>query len=225
MNLTFYRVVRIACRFITFQCLREVVLHPERADRPGGLLLACTHVSHLEPIVVSSVLHRNVRWMSRIEFYRRWLGAAMLRLGGAFPVDRFGFTLPAVRRGIQLVRGGELVGVFPEGGVATGRKSMLRGGPMKHGVCTIAIWAGTPIVPVVILGTQKLNRVGPWLPFRRGRVYVAFGREVTPPSRRSGAGRSSRENRQILADRLRAEFETTYRELLSHTGLQESDLP
>ncbi|MBS0197018.1 MAG: 1-acyl-sn-glycerol-3-phosphate acyltransferase [Planctomycetes bacterium] len=225
MNDAFYNAGRLACRFIKFQCVREVVLHRERVDRPGGLLLACTHISHLEPIVVAAALRRKVRWMARIEFYEKWWGAAMLHRGGAFPVDRYGFTLPAVRRAVQLVREGEVVGLFPEGGVAKGRDSLLRGGAMKHGVCTIALRTNTPIVPVVVLGTEKLNRVNPWLPPRRARLYMAFGSEVVPPARRVRGPLSNRTDRLELAERLRAAFVATYQELLAHTGLTDSEIP
>lgn len=225
MSLGFYKAGRFACNFIKFQCIRETVLHRERTDRPGGLLLACTHISHLEPFVIASALSRHVRWMARVEFYRNRLGAAILHKGGAFPVDRFGFTLPAVRRSIQLVSEGEIVGVFPEGGVAQGRDSLLRGGPMKQGVCTISLRTNTPIVPVVVLGTEKLNCVNPWIPPRRARLYIAFGREVVPPTRRAANPSTNRADRRELTDRLRAEFESTYRELLAHTGLTDNDVP
>ncbi|MEK6703177.1 MAG: lysophospholipid acyltransferase family protein [Planctomycetota bacterium] len=225
MSLRFYKAVRLACNFIKFQCIKETVLHRERVERPGGFLLACTHISHLEPFVVACGMNRNVRWMSRIEFYRRWWGSAMLNGGGAFPVDRFGFSLPAVRRGIELVRQGDVVGVFPEGGVVKGLDSVLRGGPMKQGVCTIALRTGMPIIPVVVLGTEKLNKVSPWIPPRRARIAIAFGREVFPqPS--GGAGPSTnRSSRHELAGRLRAEFVRSYHELLAHTGLTDSEVP
>lgn len=225
MSPSFYQATKLVCRFIKFQCVRETVLHPERTERPGGLLLAATHISHLEPILISAALHRKVRWMARIEFYRKWWGASVLDRGGAFPVDRFGYSLPAIRSGIRLVRDGHLVGIFPEGGVAQGRNSMLRGGPIKQGVCTISLRTGVPIVPVVVLGTEKLNRVGPWLPFRRARVYIAFGREVAPPAGPSTGRLWKREDRQHLADRLRTEVEATYRELLEHAGLRDADTP
>ncbi len=159
--------------------------------------------------------------MARVEFYRWWWGAAVLRLGGAFPVDRFGNSLPAVRKAVALARTGEVVGMFPEGGVAHGARSAMRAGPIKHGVCTIAVAARLPIVPVVVLGTHTLNRLAAWVPFRRGRVWVAFGREVLP-ARGSG---SRRADRRETAGRLEAEFVRTYNDLLERTGLRDTDVP
>jgi len=217
----FYKSSRLAGKFVKFQCVREVVIGAERAERAGGCVLACTHLSHLEPFVVSALVRRPVRWMARVEFYRNWLAAAALNAGGAFPVDRYGNTIPAVRRAVSLANAGEVVGIFPEGGVAQGKNSLTRGGPFKQGACTIAVATRLPILPVVVLGTHELNRVAPWLPFRRAKLWVAFGRDVVPRPRSD----SRREDRLELAGRLSAEFVRTYQELLDHTGLRDSDVP
>ena len=67
-----------------------------------------------------------------------------------------------------------MVGIFPEGGVASGKDSMCRGGRMKGGACLIARRANVPIIPCVILGVHTLNRVAPWIPFRRGHLWAIF---------------------------------------------------
>jgi 1-acyl-sn-glycerol-3-phosphate acyltransferase len=221
MGAMFYRSGRMVCGLIKFQCIREVVIGSERADLDGGFLLACTHLSHLEPMVISCAVRRQVRWMAREEFYRPRWAAAVLNWGGAFPVDRFGYSLPAVRRAIGLAKSGNVVGVFPEGGVTQGPHSVMRGAPFKQGVCTVAIEARVPIIPVVVLGTEKLNRVGPWLPFRRGRVWMAFGESVSAPPR----GRSRRMDRAEMSARLSDEFVRTYRGLLATTGLRDDQVP
>lgn len=197
------------------------MLDAHRADRSGGFLLACTHLSHLEPILLSALLRRQVRWMARIEFYRRWWAAAVLRHGGAIPVDRYGCSLRAVRTAARLAGEGECIGIFPEGGVAQGPQSMMRGAPFKHGVCTIAVQARVPVVPVVVLGTDRLNRVGPWLPFRRGRVYLAFGEDVVPPAR----SRSRRDDRAEMAARVGDAFVRLYHDLLARSGLTDAQVP
>ncbi|MBC7835820.1 MAG: 1-acyl-sn-glycerol-3-phosphate acyltransferase [Phycisphaerales bacterium] len=201
--------------------MRQLVLDGHRAQRAGGFILACTHLSHLEPILVSGIVERQIRWMARVEFYRRRWAAAALNLGGAFPVDRFGCSIRSIRTAVRLAKAGECVGIFPEGGVAQGRQSVLRGAPFKQGVCTIAIEARVPVVPVVVLGTDRLNQLGPWLPFRRGRVYCAFGSDIVPPPR-SG---SRRGDRIEMAVRLREEFQRVYHDLLSRSGITDEQVP
>ena len=221
MGALFYNSCRAGGRLITWQTMRELVCDAHRADRPGGFMLACTHLSHLEPLVVSGIVKRRIRWMARVEFFRRRWAAAALHLGGAFPVDRFGCSMRAVRTAVRLVRDGECVGIFPEGGVARGRDSMVRGAPFKQGVCTIAVETRAAVVPVVVLGTDRLNRVGPWLPFRRGRLYCAFGNDVRPPAR-SGSRRADRAD---MAARLGAEFVRVYHDLLSRSHMTDDQVP
>jgi len=221
MRPAFYRACQAGGRFIWWQTIRETVLDSHRADRTGGFLIACTHISHLEPFVVSGILKRQVRWMARIEFYRRRWAATILNLGGAFPVDRHGCSIRAIRTAVRLASAGECVGIFPEGGVTQGRNSIVRGAPFKHGVCTIAVETRLPIIPVVVLGTERLNRIEPWLPFRRGRLYCAFGNDVLPAPRSA----SRRGDRAELAGRLGDEFVRLYHDLLEHAGLTDDQVP
>lgn len=221
MRTPFYRSVRAVCKGIASQSLCQVVLHAEKPEPTGGFILACSHLSHLEPIIVSCNTSRPVRWMTRVEFYQSRWRARILEWGGAIPVDRFGCSMRAVRAAARLVSEGNVVGVFPEGGLIQGAQSVLRGGPIKGGACTIAIQSRAPIVPVVVLGTEKLNRVSPWIPLKRGRVWVAFGRQVVPPPR----ARTRRADRHELASRLQEEFVRTYAHLLRESGLRDDQVP
>lgn len=221
MGSTFYRAVRAAFGVPRFACIREHVLGAERARRAGPFILACSHLSHLEPAFVSSVVPHHVRWMSRVEFYRPAWAAALLDWGGAFPVDRFGNAAPAVRTAIRLLGGGGVVGMFPEGGVALGPESVLRGAPIRQGVCTIAIQARVPVIPVVVLGTHTLNRVVPWLPTKSARVWMAFGEPIEPPAR----NRPRRALRQSMAPRVVDGFVRTYQWLLSESGVHDEQVP
>ncbi|HEX4055296.1 MAG TPA: lysophospholipid acyltransferase family protein [Tepidisphaeraceae bacterium] len=218
---TLYTISKICFRFVGFTCVRPVVLHPERFHVPGGFILACSHVSHLEPFIVSTLVDRRIDWMARIEFYRYHIFAAMLREYDAFPVNRQGVPVRAIRTAIERSRAGRVVGIFPEGGVARGRESILRGGPIKKGVCVIAYRAALPVLPVIMLGTEKLNCVGPWLPFRRARIWINFGRLVYPrldePRRRVA--------RHLMADDLGAEFQAIYKELCRTCGIDDRDVP
>lgn len=216
-----YRCMRQVVRFIRAQCVSELVLDRRRIDRPGGFVLAATHVSHLEPAVIACHTRRTVHWLARIEFYRHPLAAAFMRFCGALPVNRTGRSVRTLRRAIELARGGEVVGIFPEGGVVRGADAVFRGGEAKRGACLIAIRAGVPVVPVVVLGTERLNRVPAWLPFRRSRVWVAYGRAIEPPA----ATTHRRAARFEMAEQMRHEFVRVYQELLGRAGLADAEVP
>lgn len=221
MGSTFYTAVKTAFRIPRVACIREQVLGLDRARRSGPFILACSHLGNLEPMFVSSVVPRQIRWMSRVEFYKPAWAATMLDWSGAFPVDRFGNAAPAVRTAIRLLHAREVVGMFPEGGVALGKDSVLRAAPIRQGVCTIAVAAQVPVIPVVVLGTDSLNRVKPWLPTKSARVWMAFGEPIQPPA---NAG-SRRLLRREMTPRVIDGFVSAYQHLLRESGLRDEQVP
>ena len=186
------------------QCIRLTVLHPERLDTADGVLIAPTHVGHLESFFVSLLRGTPIHWMTRIEFYRYWPIAWARRRLNTFPVHRQGIPVSSIRRAIALIDEGNTVGVYPEGGVARGEQSMMYGGPPKGGVCVISMRTGAPIIPIALVGMEALSAVKPWIPFRRGELWVAIGNPIEAPT---GFTRSTRRAvRFAMMDRLGAAY-------------------
>jgi len=207
-------------RCISFHTLRFRTLGLDAARRPGGWLLACSHVSHLDPFCIGSQLPRKVSWMARIEFYRRGWTRALLGAVHAFPVNRQGVPVSAIKTALHRLKGGEVVGVFPEGEIKTARESVLRGAEIKRGICLLAARANCPVLPCVILGTDQLNQIGPWLPARRGRLWMACGDFIEPvhwPDKRAA--------RAEMAARLERALVELYARLRREYALEDSILP
>jgi len=194
--------------------------------RPGGYLLACSHVSHLDPFCLGGMLRRRVGWMARVEFFRRRWAVALMRLAHAFPVNRQGVPVRAVRTALARLERGEIVGMFPEGEIKAGNASALRGGRIKRGVCLLAARSGRPVLPCVILGADKLNALEPWLPMLRGRLWVACGEFIEPPSEsKSLSGPSRRAARAEMAARIEKALAALYADLRREYGLDDTILP
>jgi 1-acyl-sn-glycerol-3-phosphate acyltransferase len=213
-----YRISRAGGRFTFFCTMRAHVLHAQRAEREGGYVLALTHLSHLEPMCASILSQRRIHWMTRKEFFKYRPIGAYLRACNAFRVDRQGIPVSAVREAIARARQGHAVGICPEGGVTHGAQAAIRGGAIKKGCCTVALRAGVPIAPCVMLGTDKLNRVGPWLPFKRAQIWVAYGEPIYPPA----GAKSTRASREALSKVLVSSFMDLYAELRNHYGIADS---
>ncbi len=186
----------------------------------GGLLIAVSHVSHLDPIVVSALVRRRISWVSRIEFYQQWFMRSVLYQGGAFQVNRQGSALPTIREGLRRLARGEAVGIFPEGELMVGANSVLRGASIKHGVCLLAARSGRPVLPVIVLGTDRLTRLGPWLPAKRGRLWVHVGSPIYAKS-----DGHTRQGRAEFAALLVAEYVRLYAEMRVNFDLPESIAP
>jgi 1-acyl-sn-glycerol-3-phosphate acyltransferase len=221
MGRIFHSAARLAGRFFLSQCIRTVVLHRRRIFMPGPFVVACTHVSHLEPFVFSCLFDRRIHWLARAEFFSHPLAACLLQGVEAISIDRNAVPVRAIRESIELARRGRIIGIFPEGGVVSGPDLAFRGGPIKAGACVISRRAAVPIVPVVMLGTESLNCVDPWLPMRRGRLWVNIGRPIFPPH----DAPSPRAARRRMACALQREFISTYRELCQTCDVDESDVP
>ncbi len=98
------------------------------------------------------------------------LGRLISKLG-AFPVNRGKNDVAAVKTTISLLKGGEAVGLFPQGTRHPGEDP--RGTKVLGGVAMIAAHAGVPVVPTLIL-TKKM-KVRAFC-----RTVVVFGKPVMP---------------------------------------------
>ncbi|HEY2586482.1 MAG TPA: lysophospholipid acyltransferase family protein [Tepidisphaeraceae bacterium] len=212
-----YRIGWLFGRFTFFCTMRLEVIRPEMATRGGAYLLASSHLGNLDPFLLSVVFDRPIDWITRVEFYRLPPIAWMLDRLKTIKVRRFGVPVSAIRTAIARLQAGRLVGICPDGGVCRGRESCLAGGRIKRGVGLIAYRTGAPVLPCAIIGADRLNRVGPWLPFRRARLWVAFGERVIEP--RTELDR--RAAREQLASKLETEYVKLFQELSRTYGLTE----
>ncbi len=147
----------------------------ENIPANGPVILAINHVSHLDPVFVSVEAPREVGWLARSEFYSNSLNRAYLRRTGAIETSRTGYARPTLRHALRRLQRGEAVGIFPEGEIHTGEASVMLGGALRGGAVWLAARSGAPVIPIVISGTQHLNHAGPWLPAKRGKLWICAG--------------------------------------------------
>ena len=223
MSGTGYRIGTALGRFIFFRTVRLKVLRLEALNHEGPLIIACTHLSHIDPFLLSILVRRRrIDWFARIEFWKYRVFGALMNWVDAIAVRRFGVAASAVRTGIERLRQGRVIGICPEGGVAQGMRSVMRGGPMKKGVCLISYRSGVPVLPCVMLGTDKLNRVPPWIPFRRARLWVGFGPRLVYPQQDNTDRRAARD---AMAAELSREYQALFEEVKQAFAIDDSQVP
>ncbi len=146
----------------------------------GACVMVSNHISHFDPPFLSGWLPRKIDWIAMAELFgTAWSRAAFTWLD-VIPVDRRGDDRQALREALRRLDGGRMIGVFPEGGIRDGAQSILAGADMREGAFLIAAKAGCPVLPVVILGSERLYNRRNWLPWRRAKVYIAVGEPVFP---------------------------------------------
>ena len=180
MSQRFYKVVRAVGTHVFRIASAPRVLHVERAARSGGYLLAANHASPYDAPLLIATTPRVIYWLSIAEIFRNPFMGWFLRGVGAEPLDREKVDTRTVRAIVRHLRNGQVVGIFPEGGVRAGTKSVLVGGAIHDGVCKLAELVRVPVVPCVVLGGEKFTRWTHWLPGARTRWAVAYGEPIFP---------------------------------------------
>src|SRR5438094_1990432 len=140
-----------------FGCVARIhVIGRQNANRAGGFLLASNHISHFDPFLISlAVVRRKIDWMTMAEFFRPPALGFFLRSIDAFPAERDRADLKTIRAAIDRLKTGCIVGIFPEGGIRDGARSLLAVAPLRPGAATLAQIADVPIVPDVSLVTYR----------------------------------------------------------------------
>ncbi len=144
----------------------------ENVPKQGGAIIASNHLSFLDPVVVGSALRRRTYYFAKAELFVPIFGW-IIRKCYAFPVERGGADMAAAKAAIKLLRGGELLTMFPEG--TRSRDGSL--GEISTGAAMLASRGGVPIIPCALRGTNQVMPIGAKF-FRRGRVAVSFGEPV-----------------------------------------------
>ncbi|MEO7932420.1 MAG: lysophospholipid acyltransferase family protein [Chthoniobacterales bacterium] len=213
---TLPRLVQSVCFWTGWTLIRAILLCCVRvrrvgkfpADLPGGFILATNHNSHLDAHILGGLIPRKVDWLSRVEFFQHPLWAFLLHAVSAIPIHRQGVPVRAIRTAIRTLKAGGNIGICPEGEVRDGADSVIHGGQLKKGVGLLSRRTGAPVVPCVILGVQALCRVEPWLPARRGEVWMNVGQPIYPR-----LDLPAKEAREVLCLELEAQFCELYRQI------------
>jgi 1-acyl-sn-glycerol-3-phosphate acyltransferase len=170
-----------AFKFVILGPLLHLLFRPkvtglEHIPPEGGALVAANHVSFLDPLLLPLVVpRRRVMFLTKMKYINRPSLRWFIRGVGAIPVatddpDAVGEVVAA---GVQAVKQGRLVGIFPEG--TRSRDGRLQRG--KTGVARIAIEAGVPVIPAGIVGTNRAFPPGARLPRPRS-VQIKFGPSI-----------------------------------------------
>ena len=163
----------------------------ENIPKDRNCVLMGNHQCILDPLMLAlCVPDREIHFMGKKELWNnKLLGWAFTKVHG-FPVDRGNMDMGAIRTAMGVLKGGETLGIFPEG--TRSRDGYML--PLLSGASMLALRSGCEVIPVYIDGRYK--------PFRRMTVRV--GRAVEMDDLR--AGRVTKESCDELTGRIEEEF-------------------
>jgi 1-acyl-sn-glycerol-3-phosphate acyltransferase len=138
----------------------------------GPALLACNHISYLDPLADAYFLtlaSRRPRFLAKSELFENPFLRIVLHGAGQIPVQR-GTGDPAALDAASLALAqGEAVVIYPEGTVTKSPDFS----PMaaRTGVARLALGSGVPVIPIAIWGSQHV-----WQ--KDGRHSLRFARPI-----------------------------------------------
>lgn len=169
-----YWIIYFGTKFLSFLLFPVQVSGRENVPRQGAFLLACNHVSYLDPMVMGIVTGRRLNFMAKDELFHNPVLAFILKELWTFPVKRNSADKKALRESLDRLKKGLPILMFPEG--------TRHGSPgekkIEAGIGFLAIKADVPVVPVYIEGSQKVLPPGAMFP-RRHKVVVRYGPPMT----------------------------------------------
>jgi 1-acyl-sn-glycerol-3-phosphate acyltransferase len=150
----------------------------------------------LDSFLIPLVAPRPVAFLAKAEYSNRpgalgWLTRTGLSALGSIPLPRgeARAAVDSLEIALRLLKDGQAFGIHPEG--TRSRDGRIYRG--RTGVAWLALASGAPVVPVAVIGTDRVQPVGARFP-KPGRVTVRFGAPLTFAAVSSGpAGRARRE--------------------------------
>jgi 1-acyl-sn-glycerol-3-phosphate acyltransferase len=151
----------------------------------GPAILASNHLSAIDSILVPAVMRRSVYYLAKNEYFMApgIKGTVLKHLMyglNQLPVDRSGgrASLMALDAALPILRDGHVLGIYPEGTRSPDGR-LYRGRP---GVAKLALDAPAPIIPIGIIGTERIQPIGTTVPRLGPSMEIRIGEplDLTP---------------------------------------------
>ncbi|NLE79059.1 MAG: 1-acyl-sn-glycerol-3-phosphate acyltransferase [Rhodococcus sp.] len=152
----------------------------ENIPAEGGAILASNHQAVLDSFYLPLVVNRRITFLAKSEYFtgtglkgafQRWFFTVV----GQVPIDRTGADAAqdALNAGLRVLDQGKLLGIYPEG--TRSPDSRLYKG--KTGMARLALESGIPVIPVAMIGTEKVNPIGSRI-WRPAKVTIKIGEPI-----------------------------------------------
>lgn len=145
----------------------------ESLSLKGPAIIVSNHKSYIDPIILGLAIKDPISFMAKDELFRYPFFSFIIRKLYAFPVKRGVLDREAIRQGLEKLRKGYHLGIFPEG-TRFHHKGL---GPFKKGVLLFLKKGNFPVLPVAIKGTERLLRWWVFIPLFN-KIEVRIGKPL-----------------------------------------------
>ena len=161
--MVFYKLSQKTVTGLLRSVFRARVTGLDRFPKTGPVIVASNHLSFLDSIIISAMMPRRVAFLAKAEYVntpgiRGKAMKAFFETVDIIPVNRSdrSKSLKALDIALEKLNEGKVFGIYPEG--TRSRDGYLYRG--KIGVAWLAHMTGAPVVPVGLIGTDRLQKPG-----------------------------------------------------------------
>lgn len=201
-----YRILRALVNVLFSLIARWECIGLENLPAEPPYILVTNHLAVFDAPLLLTVCPHTVRAFAAAKHKRNPLYAPLLAMAGSIWVRRGEVDRRALREALDVLKGGEVLGMAPEGTRARGTYALQKG---KTGAAYLAARADVPIVPVGLTGTEQIKRNLPHL--RRTRVRVIIGKPFRLPESGRVRGQKLREYTDLIMRRIAELLPEKYR--------------
>jgi 1-acyl-sn-glycerol-3-phosphate acyltransferase len=123
-------------------------------------LILSNHLADVDPMAVHVSCARPIHFMAKSELFEMPILGNILRKFKAFPVKRGEPDRASIKRAVQLLRMGEVVGVFPEGQLSESGELQ----ELKPGIALLARMAECQVICCGLKNTNSIMPYGKFIP-------------------------------------------------------------
>ena len=164
-----YRLGKAVCRPIMKVFYRYKFINNNSIPHEGAYIIASNHMSFSDPVLLGLGQRRRLFFMAKQELFKNKFFAGLIRALGAFPVERGAGDGKAIKTGEDLIKDGNVMTIFIEGG-RTKTGEFMR---PRSGCALVAQQMQVPVIPacITITGNPK---------HRFAKRVIHFGEPLTP---------------------------------------------
>ncbi len=142
----------------------------------GPALLAPNHLSFLDSPFTMSLMPRRTLAVGKAEYMDDWKTKYFFPATGMIPLDRSGgdASQVALNAAASALEAGDLFLIYPEG--TRTRDGYLHKG--KTGVARLALRTGAPIIPIGLIGTDRIQPPDRTMPKLREKCAIHIGEPI-----------------------------------------------
>ena len=171
------------------------VVGAEHLPAQGPAIVAANHISFFDTVVLMLSVPRKTYFVGKAEYMDSWTTRTLFPALGLIPIERTAArqAVAALEVAAGALRDGHVLGIYPEG--TRSRDGLLHKG--HTGVAQLALMTGAPIVPVGLVGTDRIQPIGARVPRPYRRAEIRFGHPLDP---NAYGGSPRRRRQQMTAD-------------------------